>query len=106
MGRSFAAASEFCTVLQVHNAVLETSFIEQFEVDANMCGEPVVAASNDDRCDELDDLIHQPGSDRLAGEVGAAHADVTLRASFQLPDVVRVEVALHMRFGGGHLLKC
>src|SRR3954454_19747008 len=77
MRRRFAVDSQLCSVLQVHDAVLETSFIDQFEVNASMFGEPVVAASNHDRCDELDDLVNQSSFDCLSREFCAANADIT-----------------------------
>ena len=44
-----------------------------------MIGEGPFAASHHDGRDEQLELVDQPGPDRLGGEVGTAHGDVTFR---------------------------
>ena len=39
-------------------------------------------------------LVDQSGADRLAGEFAAADCDVGRRGQLQLPDRVRIELAL------------
>ena len=72
--------------MEVHNTVAETAFVQQFEFQAEIVGEGPFASSHHDRRDEQVALVDQPGLDRLGGEVGTAHGDVTSRWRFHLPD--------------------
>ena len=67
------------SVVEVNHAVAETAFVQQLELQADVVGEGPVAASHHDRRDEQVALVDQPGPDRLGGEVGTAHGDVTSR---------------------------
>ena len=77
--------------MQVHDAAREASAVQQLEVDPDLAREPAGAAADDDRRDELVQLVDQPGRERLAGQVRAADADVLLRRGDQLADRRRVE---------------
>ena len=87
--------------MEVNHAAFETAFVRQFELQADIAGEGPFAPSHHDGREEQVELIHQPRLDRLAGEVGTAHADVMTRGRLQLPDRFRVEVSLDPRPGAG-----
>src|SRR5215211_2121689 len=72
-------------VTQVDHAIAETAFVQQFEPHANIVGEGWLASSHHDGRDEQVALVDQPGPERLGGEVGTAHADVTLRRCLHPP---------------------
>jgi hypothetical protein len=65
--------------VEVNHAVAETALAEQFQVQADTVGEGLFPASHHDRREEQVSLVYQPSLDRLSGEVGAAHAEVTFR---------------------------
>src|SRR5438132_465534 len=50
-------------------------------------------------------ILLQPRPERLIGEVGATHREVTSSCSFHLPDRFRVEVSLNSRPRAGHGLQ-
>src|SRR3954454_6899250 len=56
-------------VVQVHDAGREATRGQQLEVDPDLDREPAGAAADDDRRDELVQLVDQPGRERLAGQV-------------------------------------
>src|SRR3989440_7808084 len=88
-------------VVEVHHAVAEAAFVQQFEVEANMVGEGLFAASHYDRRDDEMVLVDQLGLDRLGGELRTAHRDVAYGSDFHLPDGPGVEVPLDPRSGAG-----
>src|SRR5215217_3127767 len=90
---------------EVNHPVAETAFVQQFELQADMVGERLVAASDHDGHEEQLELVDQSGLDRLGGEVGTAHGDVTFGLRFHLPDRFGVEVPLDPRAGGGYRLQ-
>jgi hypothetical protein len=63
-------------VVQVHDAALESAFVQQLELHPEISGKPVGAASDDDGRDELMELVDQPGSERVRGEPGTADREV------------------------------
>ena len=65
--------------MEVNHAAFETAFVQQFELQADIVGEGVCAASRHDRRDEQVALVYQPGIERLSSEVGPAHAYVAER---------------------------
>ena len=62
------------SVAEVNHALAETSYLQQFEVQADIIGEKLLATSDHDRRDEHVALVDQPGPDRLRGEVGTAQS--------------------------------
>ena len=62
--------------MEVNHAALETAFVQQFELQADIWGKRTFTASHHDGRDEQVALVYQPGPERLGGEVGTAHADV------------------------------
>src|SRR5215203_3674144 len=102
---SVAISSPPGTVVEVKHAIDETAFVQQFELQADIVGEGLFAASHHDGRDEQVPLVDQPGLYRLGGEVGTAHANVTSRSRLHLPDRFRVEVPLDPRPGGGYRLQ-
>jgi len=56
-------------VVEVHHAVAETAFVQQFELQADIVGEGWLAAFHNGRDEEMA-LVNQPGLQRLGGEVG------------------------------------
>ena len=68
--------------MEVHHAVAETAFVQQFKLQADIVGERLFAASHHDGREEQVALVDQPGLDRLGGKVGTAHADVTSAVAF------------------------
>src|SRR5580704_15868861 len=88
-------------VAEVHHAVAEAALVEQLKVDPDASGQRALAAAHHHGRDEQVALVHQPGLDRLAGQPGAAHADIPARARFQLPDGLRLELPLDPSPGGG-----
>src|SRR5215217_2756734 len=101
-----AISSRPGAVVEVNYAAFETAFVQQFELHADVVGEGAFTASHYDGRDEQVPLVDQPGLDRVSGELGTAHADVTSRSRFHLPDRFGVEVALDPRPGGGYRLQC
>jgi hypothetical protein len=85
----------------MNHAVGETAFVQQFEVEADLVGESLVASSHYDGRDDQVDLVDQPGLERLGGEIGPTHAEVALRGRLQLPDGIRLKVSLDPRPGAG-----
>ncbi len=65
--------------MEMNDAVPESAFVQQLELQTDIVGEGPRAASHHDGREEQMTLIDQPGRDRLAGEVGTTHADVTFR---------------------------
>ncbi len=59
------------------HAALEATFAHQLEVEAEVVGQGLVAASHHDRRDEDVELVHETGPDRLPGEVWTTHRDIT-----------------------------
>src|SRR5215203_1640188 len=96
---SVAISSRPGAVVEVNHAVAETAFVQQFELQADIVGEGLFAASHHYRREEQVALVDQPGLDRLGGEVRTAHADVTSGLRFHLPDRFRVEVSHYPRPG-------
>src|SRR5688500_3725414 len=84
-------------VVEVNHAALETAFVQQFELQADVCGEGPFTTSNHDGRDEQVALVYQPGPEGLGGEVGTADADVALRLRFHPTDRFGVEVLLDPR---------
>ena len=54
----------------MNQAVAETVFVQQFELQADIVGEELFAASHHDGRDEQVALVDQPRLDRLDGEPG------------------------------------
>ena len=81
----------------MNDAVFEAALIEQFELRADVVRQGAFAATDHDRAQEDMALVNQPGADRLAGELAAADCDVGRRGQLQLPDRVRLELALDPR---------
>src|SRR5687767_2681 len=92
-------------VVEVNHAALETAFVQQFELQADVCGEVPFTTSNYDGRDEQVALVYQPGLERLGGEVGTAHADVTFRLRFHPTNRFGIEVPLDPRPDAGCRLK-
>ena len=65
--------------MEVNEAIAETTFAEKVEVQADTVRKGPRAASDHDGRDEQVVLVDQAGFDRLGGEVGTAHGDVTSR---------------------------
>jgi hypothetical protein len=63
--------------MEVDHAAAETAFVQQFELQVSIVREGLLAPSDHDGRDEQLELVHQPGSDRLGGELGTADGDVT-----------------------------
>ena len=57
-------------VVELHHAVAEAAFVQQFELQAHVVGQGPLAPSDHDGHDEQLVLVDQPGPDRLAGELG------------------------------------
>ena len=57
-----------CGSTQKHSAVAESTFVQQFELDADITRQSLLSGSDDDRHDEHVVLVDQPGPDRLGGE--------------------------------------
>src|SRR5918994_1400227 len=66
-------------VVEVDHAVGETAFVQQFELQADVVEKRVCAASDHDGREEKMAFVDQPDPERLGGEVGTAHADITPR---------------------------
>src|SRR4051794_5903884 len=92
-----AVASRPDAVVEVNHAVAEAALVEELELQADMVGEGLFAASHHDGREEQVALVDQPGLDRLGGEVGTAHGDVTSRCRFQLANRFRIEASLDPR---------
>ena len=72
----------------VNDALAEATFVEQLELQADICGKSRLAAAHQDRRDEQMELVDQPRLDRVGGEPGTAHGEVTVCRRFQLPNGV------------------
>src|SRR5215218_741253 len=92
-------------VVEVNHAALETAFVQQFELQADVAGEMPFTATNHDGRDEQVTLVYQPGLERLGRQVGTTHADVALRLRFHPTDRFGVEVSLDPRPGAGDRLQ-
>src|ERR1700722_13959182 len=92
-------------VTQVHRAVGETPFRQQFEGQVRSAGEGLLAAAHHDGADDQVALVDQAGLQRLGGQHRAADRDVPVRARFQLPDRRGVEVPLDPGPGGADRLQ-
>src|SRR3712207_2172696 len=99
---SVASLSHPGAVVEINHAVAETAFVEQFELQADIVGQGLLAASHHDGRDEQVPLVDQPGLDCLSGKVGTANVDVTFRSRFYLPNRFRVEVPLDPRRSEEH----
>src|SRR5262245_15718199 len=84
-------------VVEMNEAAREAALVEQLELRAHVVGHGALAASHHDRAQEQMALVDQPGADRLAGELGTPDRDVGLRGLLELPDGVRLELALDPR---------
>src|SRR5215207_10418426 len=84
-----AVSSGRGAVAEVDHAVAETAFVEEFKLQADIVGERLLAASHHDGCDEQVAFIDQPGLERVAGEVGTAHRELTFPGRLQLSDGFR-----------------
>ncbi len=87
--------------MDVHDAGLKASLVQQLELRTNVERERASAASHHNRSDEQMELVDQAGTDRVRGEFGAADGDVAARGLFELTDRVGIELALsiHLRVG-------
>jgi hypothetical protein len=56
--------------LEVNHTALETAFVQQFELQADVCGEGPFTISHHYGRDEQVALVYQPGPECLGGEVG------------------------------------
>src|SRR5689334_6522412 len=83
---TLAVASRPGAVVEVNHTVAETSFVQQLELQANIAGEGRCAASHHDGREEQVALVDQAGLDRVGGEIGTAHGEVTFRTRFHPPD--------------------
>src|SRR5262249_14707318 len=81
---SVAAASCSCAVVEVDHAVAEAALVQQLQRQADIGGEGRCAASHQDGRDEQVVVVHEPGPDRLGGELRAAHGEVTVRQRLHL----------------------
>jgi hypothetical protein len=57
----------------------ETAFVQEFEFDADVVGQRPLAASHNDGDDEQMTLVDQPCLERVGGEGGTAHTEITSR---------------------------
>jgi hypothetical protein len=78
----------------MNEPVLEAALIEQLELCADVVRQGAFAATSHDRAQEEMALVDKPRADRLAGEIAAPDREVGGRGQLQLPDRVRVELAL------------
>ena len=92
-------------VMEMNDAVFEAALIEQFESRADVVRQGALAPTNHDRVQEEMTLVDQTGGDRLAGEIAAPNRDVGAQGELQLPDRVRVELALDPSVRAGWRLK-
>src|SRR5664279_3075859 len=95
------ASSGVCAVVQVDHAAAEMAYAAQFELPDDIVGKGRITAAHNNGREEQVALVDQPGPDRLSGEVGTAHGDVTSRRGLHFPDRVGVEVAFDLRPGTG-----
>src|ERR1700736_4597707 len=79
-------------VVEVNHARAEAAFVQQVELHADIAGEGRFATPDHDRHQEQVEFVDQPGPDRLGGEVGSAHRDVTSRSGLHLPNGPGVEI--------------
>src|ERR671911_884948 len=100
-----AVSSRPGAVAEVDHAVAETALVQQLELQADIVGEELLAASDHDGCDEQLAFVDQPGPERVAGEVGTADRQLTFRRRLQLTDGLRVEVSLDPGPGRGRVLQ-
>src|SRR5512144_265757 len=63
--RSTSSGSD--SVTHVDHAAPEAAFVQQFELQADIVGKRLLAASNDDRSDEQAAFVHQPRLERVGG---------------------------------------
>ena len=91
MRAALSRASVHRSVVQVDGAVPEATHVLEIEVHADAVRERRRAASHHDRREEQMDLVDQPRSERLRGEVGTADAEVARRRRLHLSDRVGVE---------------
>ncbi len=75
-------------------AALEAPLLDQLEVEAHPVGQRPGAATDDRRGDEHPALVDETGAQRLAGELGAADAELAAGRLDQSPDGVGIELAL------------
>jgi hypothetical protein len=68
----------------VNHPVAEPAFVQQFELQADMVGERLVAASHHDGHEEQLELVDQSGLDRLGSEVGTCGCQIFLSTSCDL----------------------
>jgi hypothetical protein len=66
-------------IVEVDHAAAETAFVEQLQLQVDIVGEGPFATSHHDGRDQQLELVDQTGPDRLGGELGTAHGDVTSR---------------------------
>ena len=83
-----------CSTASPTPSLAGRGFVQQFELQADVCGERPFSASHQDGRHEQVASVDQPGLESLGGEVGTAHADVASRLPFHPPDRFGVEVSL------------
>lgn len=67
-------SSRLDAVAQVNHAGFETAFVQQFELQADIVGEELLAASHDDGRDVQVAFVDQPGPERLRGKVSLSRS--------------------------------
>src|SRR5829696_4612952 len=85
-----AVSSRPGAVAEIDHAVAETALVQQLQLQADIVGEGLLAASHYDGCDEQLAFVDQPGLERVAGEIRTAHRQVTLPRRLQPTDRVGV----------------
>jgi hypothetical protein len=101
----FVSRLTFCCGTEVHDVVAETALVLQFETEADIVRQGLLAASHHDGRDEQVTLVDEPGSERVSSELRAAHGEVTFRGRFRLSYRASVELPLDPRAGARHRLQ-
>src|SRR5690606_6695442 len=85
---------------QVHHAVAEAPLVQQLEVQPDAGGNGGGAAPDDRQHEEEAALVYEAIAEGEDGELGAADAEVTVRARLHLAHGVGGKLALDARAGG------
>ena len=74
-------------VVEVDHAAVETSLLQQIDLEAQVVGQGLRAAAHHDGHDEQVQLVHQAGRERLSGESRTAN---TVRWAYLLGGIARL----------------
>ena len=81
-------------MVQVHGAAAEAALVHQLQVEAQAGGQGPRAAADEHGHQDQVQLVHDPGGERLARQLGPADGGVPARAVDLAAGSGRVELAL------------